>query len=489
MKILVALCLSAACCGAAGAPGEIDALITAARSLPPEFAADSLLRLAAIDQVDRGRKTELIGQAFEKGSQAQQRYKRHSVLNPGQTSLPFLNKAYQQGLDALSLQLRAVDAMLALDPGQARALFLRIPALDLKPLQCSDALAYDVDHYYDTAGKLAAHSFGAREKAAGDGGRFLARYASAMTSPVEAGPMADAIAGQEFSSSDFASLVATYATALGKIREDDRSFTSADKLGARIEALVAQCKRRQVSPLPLIEGYRLYLVVHLSAARCADDDRMSGNGVAFGLVLGQDTGQAQGSMVSFFNEKLRMDPLQPIQEIESTPSRLEGAAAVRPSCQEDGCRAVSGKYRELVVDPNGVPLRPADRNTAGWQSKLEAVLSELRQWSPEKPPHDDYFREKASLYNELLTLAPAGMARDAVLRDEIAFLLGSRQVAASRMEWFVPLNALLARTVLDPLGFGAAAADLRKSSDPVISLYARLEAVAPRPADIAIRLL
>jgi hypothetical protein len=84
---------------------------------------------------------------------------------------------------------------------------------------------------------------------------------------------------------------------------------------------------------------------------------------------------------------------------------------------------------------------------------------------------------------------PVGPARDRVLRSELEFLLQGRDQAASRMEWFLPLNGILARTVLDPIGFGGVAAELRKSSDPVVSFYARLEALAPRPVDRAMSLL
>jgi hypothetical protein len=57
------------------------------------------------------------------------------------------------------------------------------------------------------------------------------------------------------------------------------------------------------------------------------------------------------------------------------------------------------------------------------------------------------------------------------------------------MEWFLPVNALVGRVGLDPLGLGKFAAELRKASDPVIALYANLEAVAPRPPDRVLALL
>jgi hypothetical protein len=484
MKALLVLLVSAFT-AAAASPAEIDALAVAARAVPPEFGADALLRLAALEQ-PAARRIELIRQAFEKGSHAQEPYKRRSILLPGQVS-PFSNRAYQQELDALSLQLRAVEAMLGLDPAEARALLLRIPALRLKPLACSDGLAFDVDRLYRTLAAAAAQSFSAKQKTEGESLRFLEPYAIAIASPVQAGPMADAIAAnQDGSDGDFQKLVAAYATALGKIHGDDRSFTWAYKVGSSIELLAAQCDRRKISALPLLESYRLYLVVHLSAARCADNDRVAAGADASGLVTGAEV---MPSIVDYFNRKLRRDPLQPIQEIESTPARLEGVAAVRPACRDEACKTIAGRYRELIVGADGRPIPPATRTSPEWQSGLEAMLADLKKWTPGNSSPAGFFRDKAGLYNDLLNLAPAGAPREAVLRAEMEFLLGAKQQAAGRMEWFFPLNALLARTALDPAGYASFAEALRKSSDPVVALYARLEALAPRPPDRLIGLL
>jgi hypothetical protein len=346
-----------------------------------------------------------------------------------------------------------------------------------------------VDHFYQTLGAVAARSFTAAEKGAGDSARFLARYAGAITSAVQVGPMADAIGGLEAPEADFTAVVSLYATALGKIHGDDRSFTYAQKAGARLEALTAQCKRRKVSPLPLLEAFRLYLVVNLSAPRCADADKMSGGGTSFGLITGTDTGAPISSLVTFFNDKLRMDPLQPIQEIESTPSRLEGEAVAAPSCQDAACKAIVERYRQLIVKENGLAVPPAERNNAEWEGRLETVLNELKRWSPGKAADADFFRDKAAIFSDLLNLAPPGAASEGVLRGLMDFLVQGREQAASRTEWFLPLNALLARTVLDPSGFGAFAAEMRKSSDPVVSVYARLDSLVPRSVDRLMGLL
>jgi hypothetical protein len=50
------------------------------------------------------------------------------------------------------------------------------------------------------------------------------------------------------------------------------------------------------------------------------------------------------------------------------------------------------------------------------------------------------------------------------------------------MQWFLPVNSLIARTYMDPLGLKAVIQDLRNSGDAVVALYAALEEFAPQPA-------
>src|SRR5437879_13390555 len=101
-------------CAAAAAPPDVDALITAARGAPGEFAADSLIRIAVLDSLDRDRRIELLEQSFERASGAQQPYKRISALTRLPGAAGFMKTLYAQDLDGLSLRLRAIEGMLSL---------------------------------------------------------------------------------------------------------------------------------------------------------------------------------------------------------------------------------------------------------------------------------------------------------------------------------------------------------------------------------------
>jgi len=63
MKTLAVILLP--CCRGRDAPAAIDALLDAARAAPAEFAADAMIRIAALDQLEKARRIELLEQAFQ----------------------------------------------------------------------------------------------------------------------------------------------------------------------------------------------------------------------------------------------------------------------------------------------------------------------------------------------------------------------------------------------------------------------------------------
>jgi hypothetical protein len=234
----------------------------------------------------------------------------------------------------------------------------------------------------------------------------------------------------------------------------------------------------------------LYLVINLSSARCADDDLMQGGKQSFGFFSSQPTEQSAGDFVSFFNKELRMAPLQEIHEEEATPAGLSGRAAGLRICQDAQCRAIVEQYRGLVFGASGAPYPPADREKPEWQAKLKAMLTVLSEWKESSGvPPAEFFREKCAAYADLLSLVSSGPNRDVILQATLAFVSGNGLQSTNRLEWFLPVNALIGRVALDPLGLGKFAEELRKSSDPVISMYAKLEAIAPRTPDRILALL
>lgn len=124
-----------------------------------------------------------------------------------------------------------------------------------------------------------------------------------------------------------------------KISGDDRSFTFyLPDAGAAVETLIADLDRRHLSPLSLVEAYRLYLVANFTASRCADDDVMAGSaGGGQGTTL--DSGSADA--IRFFNKSVRKPPLQSIQLTEAVALRSVGAASGLRSCASAACAGIA----------------------------------------------------------------------------------------------------------------------------------------------------
>jgi hypothetical protein len=59
----------------------------------------------------------------------------------------------------------------------------------------------------------------------------------------------------------------------------------------------------------------------------------------------------------------------------------------------------------------------------------------------------------------------------------------------NRIEWFLPVNGLIGRAALDPVGLAPIMDLLRKSNDPLIVLLANLDTLAPRSPDRVLPLL
>jgi hypothetical protein len=279
---------------------------------------------------------------------------------------------------------------------------------------------------------------------------------------------------------EFRPLVAAYTKALGKIKGDDRTFTQYRAAGRQVLALSQELQRRKMPPTSLLEGYRVYLVNNLTGVRCADGELMQGMAQSFGLLTGGLVDREAGNLVEFFNDSLRLPPVQPIEIGEMTPEKVSGAAIGLRWCEDAACRDIADKLLGLTFAPNRHPYLPADKNQPEWQEKLQKALAALAEWKAELGDAARQFRERTGGYIEVLGVTTAVADRQKVLRGLLQFVDKNEFQAESRMDWLLAVNGLVGRVALDPEGMGSIAKELRKSEDPAIALYARLEQVAPR---------
>lgn len=419
-------------------PAVFADLADRARALPPELAAGALLRIAdAPTLTDVAWKRGILDDAFHLAALAQQPFARRNWTgSPGS----LFDKAYAQGLDACTLQCRAVHAMLAIDYKKARELFGEIPPPQVPRLSCDDALVYDVSIFYATAGEVAARAFSAKEVAEEEPFHLLQRFAADATSPAQAAPIAQMLAGASLKPAQFEALVNSFAGALGQLSGDDRSFsaTVAGGTDTAIAGLQAECARRQINARPLTDAWHAYLARQMGGARCAD--------------------------------------------------AAEPGPRPAGQCESPQCRQLAQQFTSLVMAPNGFGLTTAQKASSEWRGKLRQYLAALADWSQDDDPVE-YFQFKSRFYGELFNLAPNGPERDLLLSTLLAWLQQNGYQRDHRAEWFYPVNALIIQAYADPVGMKTTMRELRRSADPVIALYAQLEQLLPRPTQVTIGLL
>ncbi|MGA2150447.1 MAG: hypothetical protein ABSH49_36470, partial [Bryobacteraceae bacterium] len=123
---------------AAGPAPDIASILDQARKAPGEFAADSLIRLASLDSLDKPKRIALLEEAFGRAGEAKQALKRRVAITRVAGPARFLARAYNQDLDALSLRLRVIEALLPLDARKARELALKIPPPQVPKTACGE---------------------------------------------------------------------------------------------------------------------------------------------------------------------------------------------------------------------------------------------------------------------------------------------------------------------------------------------------------------
>jgi hypothetical protein len=404
-------------------PAVFADLADRARAQPAEFAADALLRIADAPTVtDVAWKREVLEDAFRLAAGAQQPFARRSRTGK---HAGLFDKAYAQGLDACTLQCKAVHAMLAIDYKKARELFAEIPPPGIPPPTCEETLDYDPSIFYATAGEVAARAFSAKEAAQEEPFHLLLRVTAGMTSPSQVAPIARMLVGASLKAAQFEALAASFAGALQNLSGD------AD---VDLGGLPEECARRNVDAQPLLEAWRTYRKRRLADAQCAD---------------AKPAGQ----------------------------------------CESPQCRQLAAQFAGLVMSPDGsFGLTYVQKSTPEWGAKLRQYLAALADWTGDDDPVE-YFQFKSRFYSELFDLAPNGPERELLLATLLTWLQQDGYRHDHRAEWFYPVNELIVQAFADPLAMKTTVRELLRSADPVIALYAQLEQLLPRPVDATIRTL
>ena len=280
-------------------PGLVDQ----ARALPPEFCADAMLRLAASPLLtDTKQRRGLIEEAFAAGTHAPLPYR------PVPDDL-------HNGLEALTLQTRAVNAMLALDAVRALACF----ATSHRPIRpASPAGCVHTGPVGLLSDSRAPVRIGIQRQGEGRGRRlqFLQQIIASIQSPSQVVPALKMMpdAGARMTAAQRRQLAGAIAGVLDRVAGSDREYAASENV------LVPSALPEMHDSQMFVPALRSYIVRHLSAARCSDAIPAGG--------LPESARQ--------FNALIaRLSPttaqLRPITLEESQPLRVDGTLERPPS--------------------------------------------------------------------------------------------------------------------------------------------------------------
>lgn len=451
-------------------PAELQKLVDLATSAPPEFAADALLRIVEAGKVEnRDLKRGLVEQAFQFAGQAHQPMR--LVPIPGSqvdTRSGYRAASMKLGLDAMSLECRAIRDMLALDPARARELFSSLVKPRTDPLSCDDALVPDFDGLYQTLQQIVASTFSPAERQKDEHVHLLTTYLSGITAQTELAPAARTIAALNLTPAQLEVAAGVFATKLETVPHDDRSFSvAAGPLRDAIASLALALAHQGLPTEGLVRGFRRYLVSSLSGARCEDNAGVSTHSLEPARV------------VEWFNTQFHGD-VAIVHPDEIQPSSVEGSAKIEPYWQSGEAKQILADGKALRFSPQGSLLSPADRNTQEWKRSLSDFLTELDGWKPtDEASETDYFHEKAIAYEALLELTPPGEERDKIMTAYVAFIANSDTEQQSPVEWFWHAQDTLARLRNAGDNTAKLLAAYKNSGNVVLSLYATLDMLAP----------
>lgn len=416
---------------ALAADRTVPPIVEAARAAPPEFFADSVIRLIRGGKIpQRELQIALLDEAFSVLRGAKEPIRLIGVPGiPPDTREIYRSKAAELRFDALSIESRIIREMVTLDRARARSLFDGIARPKLEPRGCGDPFIADASPYYEAAAAIGQSAFSDREKNSELHVQFLSAVLAGAQSPNELAGYAKSLQSVTLSASEWRLLVAGLIAKLESMPPDYRSFaTSIDALQNEIGFLANFGGADELK-----RAFRKYLVNQMRAARCAPD-----------LALGLD-------------QIAWLEP--PLTEDESKPAnRKESYSIALSYFQSDMSSQIGDKL---------TMLRSAQD---GRRNLLLDILRDFAAWRPEGSTID-VFHQKATVLRALMEMTPRGEDRDRLCKQVVTFLESSAAEREAPAEWLWE-----ARALFDVAGADAAklAAAFRASSSVSLSLYATL---------------
>jgi len=451
-------------------PPESVALVEQAASLPREFSADTMLRLASSSLVQEPKwKKDLVEEAFWAGAHAPLPYQQWADR---MDSLP-TRAVKPNRMEALTLQARAVETMLRLDPARALQLFGMMRPLKLPDPDCSEAYTPDVTIYYRVAAEIFEQAFSEKERKDGDDIAFLKQRIAGIDSPFQLAPALKTILGLKLAPEQRTALLIAFAGALDRTSGSDRGY------GAMEAALVPEAFPEMADAPAFLTALRAYIVRQVRGRRCSDHLPASGK-----LPLSVEQFNALATKLDPAHDHFKL-----IAPEEIIPAGVGGTYQSQLLWKSRPARNLLAALQWLHHgDPGANPqerlLTLEERSKDLWLQHFQETLKLMDDWKEEdEASPEEYFCMASDALNDLAALAPPGRIRNRAMSAYLEFLEEHYANIENHNLWFTQFRQMLyrARFSKDPAEKAWILHAMERSNNPIISLYSKLERLDVAP--------
>jgi hypothetical protein len=324
-------------------------------------------------------------------------------------------------LDRSSLKLRIIKALLPYNRTLANHLFLET---NDSPDQvgCSQSLIPSLSSYYGELAKTAAIF-----RKPNDQFLWLDDQLRSVHSPLQLAGMGNLLVSVPHTRDKFAERISIYKNLLQRMRATDRELSSIEQDGSiesAIRGLIEECRRYGLSPLPLLESYRGFLVGSMREPPCA-----------------QFSTSAATIQASF-------NSLRNLASSSSTPPPIALESIKRPDTQKDVLQ-IHRLENFTSFEPDLITLYKlyslrAPSDDVVWSSAISAFLRHIDSFDPDQKSCQEcaYFEEAKAL-THAFDYAPKGTYKENLLERLVTLLANSPAEQRLPSLWLYQVEVIL----------------------------------------------
>ena len=444
---------------------DLSIIVERAQSVPPEFAAATLLRVASSPKIaEIAWKKELVAEAFRLAG-----ISRFPINRSAPNVRPAVFIAWGQKLDRLSLESVAVRQMMLLDKAKAWEMFDSIRKPDIAHASCGDSLLDNPTAYFAVLGIVSKQRFGDDLRSRNEQLEWLNQRVSAIQSAVELPLILDALMESHITPAQWKVLVGSSMAAMDRISGDDRAFTaSLQTVDFAFEKLVSTIKQAGINADPLLMSYRSFLVRHFTAVRCGNFE------------------EHDASIVKEFDLNY-VNPGNPsITAITGNEMKASsvGSGAKAKSVNTHG--DLEQQFYRLMFGNSSRGLSDVDKNKEAWRDEFQIYLKNILDAKPQSSESEEaFFLKQVERLTSATVVVPTGPERDKVIAGFLSYLKNDNLQQSNFLLWFYQFEQLaLLTNSIRPADQQRFLAAVERTGHPVMSLYALRERILPQTLGI-----